>query len=247
MLISGTAAAKPDVTIAIIIDDMGNNLTNGRRALSLPGTFTYSVLPYATYSDVLAKEAAIQNKEIMLHLPMANVNNKPLGPGALTVSLTQDEFLKTVRTAIERVPQVSGINNHMGSLLTSQMTEMKWLMTELKRRNLYFIDSRTTTSTVAETVAIQQQLDTDRRDVFLDNEQNFAAIDASFQRLLMLAHRNGSAIAIGHPHRATLEYLEAVIPTLDRQKIKLTTVSELLKENRKVRVAEKPAGGQAAF
>ncbi|MEJ6684280.1 MAG: divergent polysaccharide deacetylase family protein [SAR86 cluster bacterium] len=235
-LISDSAAASEQpynpAYIAIIIDDMGNHWGRGQRAIQLPAMLTYSILPYTQYGHQLAELAYQDGKEVMLHMPMANLGRKPMGPGGLTQNLTKAEFYQTLALAIEQIPHLKGINNHMGSQLTQQPQQMNWLMSQIKQQQLYFIDSRTTANTVASTVAKEQQIQSSSRDVFLDNDPTFISIDRAFQVLLAKARRDGTGIAIGHPHQATLDYLARVIPGLAAQSIEVISVSALIQRRR---------------
>lgn len=228
LILATPAAAKGPVYVAIIIDDMGNNLELGRQAINLPGPLTYSVLPYTRYSRTLATDANHLGKEVMLHEPMANVSGMALGPGALVPELTQAQFIRTFEDALASVPYARGVNNHMGSYLTQQTKEMEWLMADIKRHRLFFIDSRTTAHTVAYKVAEQNSVFASRRDVFLDDVLSFYDIDRQFRELIRTAKRNGTAIAIGHPHEVTLEYLSMAIPHLAEEGVHILPASNLI-------------------
>jgi|TARA_B100000315_G_C14596051_1_gene599489 hypothetical protein len=223
-----SALADEPVSVAVIIDDLGINLERGKRAIQLPGRVTYALLPYAKHSITLANEANAKGKEIILHMPMENVLDKPIDAGGLTHSLNKEEFQLTLNRAIDRIPHISGINNHMGSYLTQRSKQMGWLMDELKGRELFFVDSRTTPKTLAATIARQKRIPETSRDVFLDNTKTFHEIDLEFKRLLKLARANGSAIAIGHPFDTTLSYLEQALPKLESQNIQLLPASSIL-------------------
>ena len=113
MLSSGLIqAANSSPQITIIIDDLGNNLRNGQRAIALPGAVTYSVLPFTPFGKQLAKQAHQQDKEVMLHMPMDNSHGHPLGPGGLTFKQDRPLFEQQLTAAITATPFVSGINNH---------------------------------------------------------------------------------------------------------------------------------------
>ena len=129
--------------VAIIIDDLGNNLNKGRALIDMPYQLTYSFLPKRPYSERLANMAASSGKEVMVHLPMQSAGRLDLGYGALTLELTQKEFQETVQISIDSVPHARGVNNHMGSLLTQHPGHMAWLMEVLSTRNdnLYFVNS----------------------------------------------------------------------------------------------------------
>ena len=231
-LASGGVAADPakgDVppTIAIIIDDMGHNLHEGKRLANLDQPLTLAFLPYRRHTDTLARLAHSREKEIMLHAPMANTRNFGLGAGGLTSQMDEQSLTTTLRRALQSIPYVRGVNNHMGSLLTQQLRPMDWVMKELYRYPVYFVDSRTIASSVAGDVAAAYQVPTLTRDVFLDHEQTEEFVDKQFRELIRRAEENGSAVGIGHPHTVTVDYLEKHLPLLDEQGIAVATVSGL--------------------
>jgi len=226
-----TQAVQPEQIkgyVAIIIDDLGYKRVEDQRTLALPGAVTLSFLPLSPHVKQLAEQGFLQGNEIMLHLPMQSVEAMHLGPGALTVDMSEAAFKASVKESLNSVPHVKGINNHMGSLLTSYPAHMTWLMELIKPTDLFFIDSRTTTETVAETIANEFQIPNARRNVFLDHELNQSTIEYQFRRLINLAKRDGYAIGIGHPFSETLDFLEQKLSELAAANIKLIPVSELI-------------------
>ena len=219
-------ADEPTAYISIIIDDMGYSLDRGEQAIAISAPLTYAILPNSTHAKSLATTAFAAGKEIMVHLPMENTAQIPMARGALTSAQPKDDFLRAIDQSLNRVPHAAGINNHMGSALTQQPRAMRWLMEALKNRQMYFIDSRTTPYTIAFATAQSHQLRAASRDIFLDNDKSIYAIDSSFQQLLRLARRKGTAIAIGHPHATTLAYLAMALPKIEN--IKVVSISELI-------------------
>ncbi len=220
-------AGQVPPTIAIIIDDMGHNLHEGTRLANLEQPVTLAFLPYRRHTVPLAKLAHQKQKEIMLHAPMANTRNFGLGPGGLTSDMDSQSLKGTLRRALQSIPHVKGVNNHMGSLLTQQLKAMDWVMSELDRYPVYFVDSRTIASSIAGEVADAYRIPTLTRDVFLDHEQTEEYVDRQFKLLIKRARENGSAVGIGHPHKVTVDYLEKHLPMLDEQGIAVATVSGL--------------------
>lgn len=215
-------------SITIIIDDLGNNLRDGQRALALPGPVTYAILPFLPHSRKLAEQAHRQGKEVMLHMPMDNSHDRPIGPGGLTLKQGRQDYQARFQRAIAATPHIKGINNHMGSRLTTNPERMQWLMQTLKEYPLYFVDSRTSAASVAATAAADNQIPNLERDIFLDHEPNVDFIDRQFKKLIKVARKKGSAVAIGHPYPSTLGYLENVLPKLDAMGIRLVTPSGLI-------------------
>lgn len=222
-------------TLVIIIDDLGYHLDSGRKFVSLPGKLNMAFLPHTANAVELAQLAATNGKEVMLHAPMSNVQNRPLGPGALTPQLNEQQLRRTLANSLESMPFVRGINNHMGSELTAMRQPMEWVMAEVAERGLYFVDSRTTGQTLAATVAEEHRIPTLSRQVFLDNIPSREAIDRKFKHLLRLADRNQVAVAIGHPYPETLAYLQDMLPGLEAQGYRLALVSEVLAEQQILR------------
>jgi polysaccharide deacetylase 2 family uncharacterized protein YibQ len=223
-----SAQSRP--RIALIIDDLGNKKRAGEAALELPGPVTYAFLPHTPFAREQAVQAHRRQKEVMLHLPMESHHGNRLGKGGLKLGMRKRQFLQTVQEAVASVPHVAGINNHMGSLLTRDPTSMRWLMTSLRETNLYFIDSRTTERTVAEKVARKNLIQSARRDIFLDNEEDEALIRRQFYKLIDIARERGEAIGIGHPYPATLAVLASELPLLEELGVELVPASQLTKE-----------------
>ena len=215
--------------IAIIIDDIGHNRRAGERAIDIQAYLTFAIIPETQHAFRLASYAHDAGKEVMIHLPMENTMNHPLGNLALTSGLSEQGVAMVLNQAVRLVPFATGINNHMGSALTQEPQAMVWLMRAAKHHKLFFVDSRTTHKTVASDIALQENIRTASRDVFLDNDKSLFGIDKEFRQLLTLAKQRKTAIAIGHPYPSTLRYLELAIPMLKREGVQLISVSEMLK------------------
>lgn len=226
---------RPSITL--IIDDIGYSAALGEQAIALPGAVTFAVLPHTPYGKELAELANQQGKEVMLHAPMSNLANMPLGPGALTEELSKEIFLTTLNADIDAIPHLQGVNNHMGSALTEMAIPMQWVMEVLKARELYFVDSYTTAKSVAGKTAREQEIPTMTRNIFLDNVQSHEDIDREFQKLLQIAREKGVAVGIGHPYKETLAYLEQALPLLEDEGIELITASKMIALQRKTTAA----------
>jgi polysaccharide deacetylase 2 family uncharacterized protein YibQ len=201
--------------ISIIIDDLGYMKKRDTRAIQLPGSVTFAFLPHTPHAHDLATLAHELNKEVMMHLPMESMEHEKLGSGGLTLDMTHEELSAQLKSNLESVPHVVGINNHMGSLLTQHPGHMHWLMQELhKRDDLYFVDSYTTKTSVAQKIASENWVPNLRRDVFLDNDRDPAKIRKHFRRLIKMARETGIALGIGHPYPETMAVLEEELPKL---------------------------------
>jgi len=217
--------------IALIIDDLGNQRTQGLRAITLPGPVTCAFLPFGPYTQTLARRAHGLDKEIMLHLPMQALNHEDLRveAGTLTIDMSEQQFLDSVAREIAAVPYVSGLNNHKGSMLTQHPGDMAWLMQAISRRgDLFFVDSRTTSATVAQQLANEYGVPAMSRNVFLDNTQDREAIRTQFRKLVAIARRDGTALGIGHPLGLTLDVLTEELGRLDSYGVQLLPVSRLI-------------------
>ena len=228
-----TAAAEPGSEVAngLIIDDLGNNLREGERAAHLPGAVACAVLPHTPYAKTIADAAYASGKEVILHLPMESrdAQEEP-GPGQLDTGMPALEMQATLDYNLTTVPHVVGVNNHMGSLLTTEPIAMDWLMRELSQRHLFFVDSRTAAGSVAAASARTLGVPVLERDVFLDDDLSPQAVAAQLTRLEHLARRHGFALAIGHPHPVTLTALEQWLPRLKERGIRLIPLTTRMAE-----------------
>jgi polysaccharide deacetylase 2 family uncharacterized protein YibQ len=213
--------------LVIIIDDIGNNYEQGNAMVELKGPLTLAFLPHTPYAKRLANKAYLHHKEIILHVPMENITNAALGPGALTQDLTETELKRTLKEAISSIPHIQGMNNHMGSALTQNKQSMKWVMETLQDEQLYFIDSLTSHKSVAYKMAQQQGLPSLKRHVFLDNDTSLASLSKQWQQALSISKKHGSAVLIAHPYTESHEFLAQKIPELSDQNIQLVPASQL--------------------
>jgi len=219
-------------SISIILDDIGEQLSPALRVIALPYQLTYAFIPHTTHARYLASLAHQSNKEVMLHMPMQSLNQERLGEGGLTFDMTRERYTEIVRKNLKAIPHIKGVNNHMGSQLTQNVSNMQWLMDEIKNdRSMYFVDSRTTAASVGLQTARNNGIPSLKRDVFLDSDISTEAITHQFQRLIKKARKNGSAVAIGHLYPQTLAVLEKELPELAAAGIKLVPVSKLIKYN----------------
>ena len=217
--------------IAIIIDDLGYHLANGKRAIHLPGTVSFSFLPGSPRARLLANHAHMLGKEVLLHLPLqAYADDERSEPSEIGIDMSRERLNAVFREALDSVPHVIGINSHRGSLMTRHPGHMMWLMEEISNHgSLFFIDSYTHHESIALQIAEETGVDAEKRDVFLDPDRSPETVAREFERMKDVAKRRGRVIAIGHPYPATLELLERELPRLAEEGFELVSVSELLK------------------
>ncbi len=230
-LLFTSASLADSPRIAIIIDDLGYHLANGKRAIELPGTITFSFLPGSPRARFLADRAHAAGKEVLLHLPLqAYSADQSVEPSEINVDMSQAGVELAFSQALDAVPHVVGINSHRGSLLTRHPGHMMWLMQEIaKREQLFFVDSFTTHHSVAMQIAEESGVDATKRDVFLDPDRSPETVAREFERMKELARRHGQVVAIGHPYPSTLELLERELPRLIEEGFELVSVSEIVR------------------
>lgn len=216
--------------VAIIIDDIGYNRVLARKLMDLDIPITFSVLPHSPHNRELAAEAHGKGIEIMLHLPMEPMEYPKVnpGPGALLVAMDVDDMIETLYDDLDDVPYVVGVNNHMGSRMTTVSTRMYQIFTVLRKKDLFFIDSKTSPQSLCKPSARLLQVPFGERDVFLDHSLDKKTIRKQVNRLIRVALSTGEAIGIGHPHSETYEVL---FEELDRLKssVRLVYASDLVR------------------
>jgi len=218
--------------IAIVIDDLGGEDHLSRELLLFDFPITFSILPFVTYSKSLAIEAPQNGKEVILHLPMEPHGYPKVKPGAgvLLEEMSEERLLQQLDRDIESVPNIKGVSNHMGSRLMEDPEKLKIILADLKRRGLFFLDSRTTPHTVGLQTAKLVGLKAMERTLFIDNSLKEKAIKENLDRLMEVSLSTGTAIGIGHPHSATIRSIREMVPKMKEKGIELVPLSAFMNE-----------------
>jgi len=218
-------------TVAVIVDDMGNSMHEADALLAIGVPITFSIIPGFAKGKEVAEAAHRKGGEVMLHIPMEpkGYQQKPFEKNGLLLALSNEEIDKRMAGYLGVVPYVVGANNHMGSRFTEDRPKMLIVLSVLKGKGMFFIDSKTTPASVGDKVAREIGVPTASRNVFLDNEQDVAAIQAQLEKLAAMARKTGSAIGICHPHKTTLQALAATLPVLKAEGINFVYASALVR------------------
>lgn len=217
--------------IALIIDDFGDRWDHSSKSfLDLGADITMSVLPGRKMSSEVARELRRRGFEVILHLPMEPFNSPYKNDGYIILAnMDRQEILRVIQRSLDDVPGVVGVNNHMGSKVTSDRRSITDVLEELKAKNLYFVDSRTIAASVAGEVAQVLGLRYGERDVFFDVEREKDTIRKRLWELTQKAKVNGFSIGIGHCQRMTLEVLQEEIPKIQAKGFRFVRVSEVVR------------------
>jgi len=214
--------------IAIIIDDMGYKTDIELKLLNLKWKLSFAVISNLKHSKKMAHIIDSRDRDLLLHLPMEPMGYPDINPGenALLVSNSFEENRLRLLNALDSVPFVIGINNHMGSRFTQDTNQMTRFLEVIRSQDLFFVDSRTTSKSVAYNIALKLGIPSAKRDVFLDHEDDYRAICDEVEFLVSTA-RSGSAIGIGHPRLNTLNALSKMLRNYDHE-INVVPVSDLV-------------------
>jgi len=224
-----TQGRPPHARVAIIFDDAGYSILTAREVEALGRPVTMSVLPHLPFSTPIAEEAPAHGVQIILHLPVQPEDPAiTLGPGVVTVDMSDQAIRDTVAGDLDTVPNAIGANNHEGSRGTADPRVMQDVISVIRARHLFFVDSMTSSRSVGAVVARQMGVPTAARAVFLDNENTDASVRAQFHALIQIALTRGQAIAIGHVGKVTAAVLRSMYPEFDEAGIELVGVSQLV-------------------
>lgn len=216
--------------IAIIIDDFGyrnDHISNG--FLELPAKLTYAIIPGHDHSQLFSKKAYDAGYEIIVHLPMENIGKTYGEEEYVLMSYFQDDEIKSrINSAFDNLPEAIGLNNHQGSRGTADSRVMTLLAGVIKDKKKFFIDSRTTSNSLANSTMRRYNVPTNQRDVFLDNDLDEEKIKTQLYKLADVSERKGIAIGIGHVKPQTLNVLKNEIPVLKQKGFRFEFVSRLV-------------------
>jgi polysaccharide deacetylase 2 family uncharacterized protein YibQ len=184
-------------------------------------------LSYSKESEELAHEYGY---EVMFHLPMepkSIADNYP-GRGAITTDMSEEEIHKIMTSYLSAFTYIKGVNNHMGSRATENEQVMRSVLKVLKPLGLYFVDSRTSSQSVAYKLAQAMEVPAGKNDLFIDNEHEVAYCKDFIDRAIHRVKTEGSGIVIGHSRETTLHALQEMTHRIEEEGISLVFVSDLV-------------------
>lgn len=239
-LLPASLVAQPP-TIAVVIDDLGYLQHNDREVLALDPRIAVAIIPDGPLAPMLSRKAAQQQRDVLIHLPLSGMrhDNCDFGATCPAPDWSPNRMASHLRWASRRVENAVGINNHQGSRFTADRQAVAnlvggiALLEQSYQLPLFVLDSRTTAKSQFEYVAADAGLKATRRNVFLDHDRCPDAIAKAWQELLELARRKGSAVAIGHPHTETIDFLARALPKLEAEKVELVPISQLVDRPRR--------------
>lgn len=219
-------------TVAIVIDDLGQDLKVGMQFLALKIPLTYSILPYRPHSRALAAEICRRGGEVLLHLPLEPKDYPRVNPGTgcILTAMGRDEIQAEISDQIDSLPCCVGVSSHMGSRFTEIPDVTAWMLGVVQERGLFFLDSFTTPRSVVGTLARERHLPFVQRTHFLDEDRNVDAIVRQLCRLADFASLRGWAVGIGHPFPETLDALPKGLAAFSLKGIRLVPISELVRD-----------------
>lgn len=227
---SGSAHKK----LAIVIDDLGNDMDGTKEMMNMPIKLTVAVMPFMRTTERDAKLAHEHGFDVLVHMPMEPNHGKPewLGPGAIRSGMTDDEIRKKVEAAIDNVPFAVGINNHMGSKITADPRIMSIVLDVCRERGLFFLDSRTNYKTVVGKLCKEKGMPVIGNEFFLDDQYNAQHISQQMNKVISWMKDHDSCIIIGHvgvPGTKTAGVIRSSIGKMSPG-VEYVTLSELVRD-----------------
>ncbi len=213
-------------SIAIVIDDLGPNKKAAEKILTLNAPLTLSILPQEVYSSWIAGEGHRLGLDVIVHIPLQAKKPLRLGNGGLYLQMSKKEIVRTLAKDFDSVPHMIGMSTHMGSAFTEDKRVMNILVSELKKRRLFLLDSITTPKSLGLEVSKSLGVRAIRRDVFLDDSNDPADIKFQWNRMLKIASKKGFAVVQGHPRKNTIEFLKKTLS--DNNDVEVVPLSELI-------------------
>ena len=227
--------------LALVLDDFGYSNKNFDVLKSIDVPLTLAVLPGIRYSNDACSVVVHSNMEVILHLPMEPMReNAPIEKDTVLVDMDDAAIKGVLERSLNSVPGARGISNHMGSKATGDARVMKVVFGELKRRDMFFLDSMTTPDSVCAAIASEMDVPYVKRDIFIDNVQEEDAIIKQIGKAVKIARAKGEAVAIGHDRKITVEALKLIVPYIQKRGIELVVLSELVEKE--IEGEQHPAG-----
>jgi polysaccharide deacetylase 2 family uncharacterized protein YibQ len=222
--------------VAIIIDDFGQSRLGVKEMMSIERPLTFAIMPFLDYSTQDATNAHNKGFEVILHLPMqSTANDIPswLGPNPVRVDHSNEKIKEIVSESIDSIPHVKGVNIHMGSMASEDQRVMQAVAEAIKEKNLFLIDSKTSSLSICEAVAQKAGIPFSQRDIFLENAQKEESyIKEQLEQAAQIAVKRGSAVVIGHVGSAggviTAKCIKEMIPVIEKKGISFVFISQIV-------------------
>ncbi len=219
--------------LAVVIDDIGYR-SEDNAIYEMPLEVSVSIIPVSPYATERAEKAFVQQRDILIHQPMQPLSNIKIEDKALKIGMEKIQIQETIDYARKRVPYAIGLNNHMGSAATANQQLMTYLMEILANEQLFFLDSKTNSQSVASQTAKSFYIPTLERHLFLDDNNSLEDVQHHFDLAVRYAQENELAILIGHPRKNSIKVLKQGIKNLPDD-IELVKISSLWR-NEKVKI-----------
>lgn len=245
------AEERPGETkrVAIIIDDIGYDLSHVRELLKIEAPVTFAIFPLGPHSLEAANILHRNGRQILLHLPMEprQYPRIKVDKGALLMSMDSDAIKKQFDRDLQAVPHIAGVNNHMGSRFMEDPVKLAVVMQVVKDRGLFFIDSRTTPLSKGREVAAQIGVPFAARKVFMDNDKSYEETRKSLMQIIEEKKGGdyGDVIVIGHPRNSTIAALKSVLPLFKEQGIELVSASSVARQVQERNISRKTSSRYA--
>ncbi|MFA5389745.1 MAG: divergent polysaccharide deacetylase family protein [Candidatus Omnitrophota bacterium] len=229
------APVKSGAQVAFVLDDWGYSLNNMDELFEIDRPVTLAVLPHLRYSEEISKRAREHSRgyDILLHLPLESKSGKSQERDTIRRNMDKKRVIAILENDIESVPGIIGVSNHQGSRATENRETMRTILGELKKRGLFFLDSRTTPVSVCGSICRKIGVRYAERSVFLDlaqkkeEKQYRAYIKKQIRELINIAKTRGSAIAIGHDKKLTLDVIKESIPEIEKEGVSIVPLRKL--------------------
>ena len=228
-------AGQQGQPIAVIIDDIGFDLRIVEELAGIPAPIAFAVLPHTPHAVEAARFLHAAGKEILLHLPMEprSYPEESPGAGALMVDMDERQIRRQLRENLTAVPYVSGVNNHMGSRFMEDEARLTLVMEELKKRGLYFVDSRTTPDSRGSEAANRTGVRFAARSLFIDRVPGYAAAMENLTGPSRRGENGKPVLMIGHPYPETVRALRDALPRWQAEGVRLVALKTFLEYPRR--------------
>jgi len=204
--------------MAIVIDDWGYtpNLIPFLQEITIP--LNIAILPELNYSHTVNIVALNTGHEVLLHLSLQPVSGKHMEEKLenLTIKkeMTEQQVKDILNQFLNSLQEAKGVNNHMGSLISRDSSKLYQIFTVLKRKQLYYLDSKVISDSKACKIAKKLGIVCFQRDVFIDNKEDKDYIKNQIRKGIKIAQKKGYSIIIGHAKYYTLQTIKEMVPEI---------------------------------